>query len=248
MQKKILIFGSCVSRDPFNDLVKDFEVVDYFARSSLASLSGKPFSRSLELDLVSSKFQQRMITKDAKKVFFQRLENDDFDTLVIDFTDDRFHLLCFPDESLLTQSAELSKVKESLNISDAELINSFSDCYFDLWLVGYSNLIKILKNKNLIKKVVINGAFWASGDELGNRFDEKTSGQILRANMWFKKIYKEIEKDIPISQFCFYPEELLVANSKHKWGRAPFHFCPEFEEYFINFLRCNSPRVKNLVL
>lgn len=61
--KKVLIFGSCVTRDPFADLMisdSEFEVKDYYARSSFASLAGKPIV-GRDLSKILSPFQRKMV-------------------------------------------------------------------------------------------------------------------------------------------------------------------------------------------
>lgn len=240
MVKKILIYGSCVSRDPFTESIKEFEIVDYFARSSFASLSGSTFTQSLNLDLIQSKFQRRQVQRDIEKIFLKRIELDDFDILIVDFTDDRFNLLHFPDGSLLTLSAELRKViKKAHHFKEAKLVDAFSDLYFEFWCNGYEKIINTLKKNDSLNKLVVNFPFWGLKDELGNAFDHEVMHEIEKANFWFDRIYKKINEDVPISQFCRYPKDLCIASSQHKWGRAPFHFCTEFEAYFINFLRRN---------
>ena len=79
--RKILIFGSCVSRDPFTDNVFGFKLVDYYARSSFASLSGEKFTSPLDLSLIESKFQRRMIQRDASKLFLEALSLLEYDIL-----------------------------------------------------------------------------------------------------------------------------------------------------------------------
>ena len=54
VRPRVAILGSCVSRDIFNlpDAQARFEVVDYYARSSLASLVSRPWASPLPLERI----------------------------------------------------------------------------------------------------------------------------------------------------------------------------------------------------
>ncbi|HHP5549181.1 TPA: DUF6270 domain-containing protein, partial [Campylobacter jejuni] len=55
--KKICIFGSCVSRDIIEyDMKNNFELIDYYARSSFASLASSAMIEQSVLDNIQSSF------------------------------------------------------------------------------------------------------------------------------------------------------------------------------------------------
>ena len=65
---KILIFGSCVTRDAFEYIDKNrFSLVGYFARSSLGSAYTGKEVKSLNLDSISSSFQRSVVEADLYK-------------------------------------------------------------------------------------------------------------------------------------------------------------------------------------
>lgn len=80
---KVLILGSCVSRDIFNHggVHGEFELFAYYARSSLASLALQPLDEEVHLKKIKSTFQRRMVTQDIKKLFLAEIDNWSFDVL-----------------------------------------------------------------------------------------------------------------------------------------------------------------------
>ena len=106
---KILIFGSCVSRDILNypQAKAQFMLVDYYARSSIASLGAMSIEMPSEVQNIGSKFQRRMIERDIRKDFLKDLARLQFDVLLIDLIDERFNLYVEPDGRVCTLSSEL---------------------------------------------------------------------------------------------------------------------------------------------
>lgn len=236
-----MIFGSCVSRDPFDRPATKLEINDYFARSSFASLSGAPFSGELNLESIQSNFQRRMIQRDAQKTIIQEFKKNEFDLLLIDLIDDRFDLLILPDGQTITLSAELRKtIKEQQITPKAKTLKAFSKDYLDLWRIGYKKFIEVIKENKSIGKIYINAASWAPIDDRGNQFDERTSTLINEANRYLELAYKIISQDIPEHQFIFPQKDFLIADSMHKWGRTPFHLISRFEDNLIKELTKKS--------
>jgi len=114
---RVLVFESCVSRDPFGDLINPshmFSLIDYYARSSFASLSGKPLSEHLDLSMIESPFQRRMVERDLSKTFLD-LDLNEVDLIIIDFIDDRFPLIELEHGALCTVSDEFKKAELQLD-------------------------------------------------------------------------------------------------------------------------------------
>lgn len=230
--RKVLIFGSCVTRDPFENPIaagSKFEIKNYYARSSFASLAGKPILNE-NLSKISSPFQRKMVQKDFSKNFLD-YNFSSVDLILFDFIDDRFPLLELSDGSSCTESEEF---KKSELIFDAKKIHPFSNEFFARWEAGWSMVLDKLRSKNAINLVRINKVFLAEIDNSGIHF----AGQdfIKKMNSWLGKIYDRLSKDISESQFCNYVEAPFLADSDHKWGRSPFHFEKSIEEYLIKFL------------
>src|SRR5262245_35612735 len=106
---RLLIFGSCVSRDIFNYpwAKTQLALVDYYARSSIASLGARTIEMPSSVQNISSKFQRRMVERDIRKDFLNDLTRLQFDVLLIDLIDERFNLYVEPDGGACTLSSEL---------------------------------------------------------------------------------------------------------------------------------------------
>ena len=91
----IFIYGSCVSRDAFNFAEEgDFQIVDYYARSSLVSALAPPLSPAMyPLEKITSNFRRRSVERDISKTLLHALAQKSYHILLIDFVDERLHLV-----------------------------------------------------------------------------------------------------------------------------------------------------------
>jgi hypothetical protein len=225
--KKVLIFGSCVSRDAFEYAEPgEFEIIGYYARSSLASLATQPKIDKEILKKIESKFQRKMVEADMAKTFWQVLDEAEFDIFVMDFIDERFHLLEQNDGAISTISTEY---KNALNGEmPGHQISNMSDKKFELWAKSFQKLIGKLTHRKIVTKLVINKVFWSNKTDSGASISGFTLEQINNTNAFLNKLYLEAEKFITPSFFIEYKENLLYCDSNHKWGIAPFHYNDSF--------------------
>lgn len=232
---RVVIFGSCVSRDVFDFVTtEDIAIDHYYARSSFASaFSTIPvddiFSKSIQ-----STFQRRQVRADLSKTFSASLRDMNFDILLVDFTDERFPLFQLPDAGIITVSAELHKTNfpGSLN---GHFIQSFSVEHFRLWEKGWENFIRISRANKFLHKIRINCALWSRLTEHGKAFMEPyTYNYIATANSYFKKIYRRTMEDVQESNLYRYDNSLFLGKDDHKWGIAPFHYV---DSYYLATLK-----------
>jgi hypothetical protein len=239
---KILIFGSCVSRDVFNVIDQenlDFSIVDFFARTSLASLSCNPVSIDIDLLSIESAFQRRSVERDLNKIFFTFLPNCVFDVLLMDFVDDRFNLLMFPDGSGITESAEFKKSKHVIS-GGSRQIPRFSKDFFRVWECGWELLKNKLVKMNKLERILINKVYFSTHDDNGKFF--KFYAYIDEANKYLENVYNKLQSDLKVEQFVNYKDLEMVSDSSHRWGTSPFHYtnsiykcCYLYTKNFSNF-------------
>lgn len=220
---KVFILGSCVSRDPFELAAQDdFKIVDYFARSSFASLGAKPYVDEEILEKIESSFQQRVVRADMEKTVFSRLLESDYDFLLIDLVDERFSI-ALRGESIHTFSSEYKKALYRPN--SYRLVRPDAPEWMDYWRIGLKKLANFLKFNELDQKVLINKIYWTfEGDYSG--FLNKKYGPDYRnrVNESLNLMYEELRLALPKSRFICYAENDLRVDISHKWGLAPFHF------------------------
>lgn len=121
--RKIDIFGSCVTRDLFECKNADkLSVGEYIARQSLFSAFAPPIHwEKDEISALTSDFQKRLLINDFEKLSFNRLKESNNKYLIIDFIDERFNIVRV-NNSYLTYSAELMR-SEYLNNKEYSIID-----------------------------------------------------------------------------------------------------------------------------
>lgn len=220
---KVLIIGSCVTRDAFELLESStgIKVVEYFARTSLGSLFAEPLS-SVDLSGIKSNFQKRIVEYDLEKHFLNYIDTADFDLLIYDPIDERFNLLDYGDGVRVTLSNESSVV---LDRNAASTIASGSDSFYSYWEDGWRKLLDLLRKKNKYSSLLVNNVQWSERTESGASFDKShNSVAIAKANAFLNKLYSRMRQDLDESHFIHKVDDLFVGADTHKWGVSPFHY------------------------
>ena len=101
---RIGIFGSCVTRDLFEDPAVRPSLARYTSRSSLISAVAQPVALDAERVRLDSSFQRRCVIEDFGKRFLAELASERLDWLVVDLIDERFDVLRTP-SSFVTRSS-----------------------------------------------------------------------------------------------------------------------------------------------
>lgn len=256
---KVLIFGSCVSRDILaypSKFQSNFELVDYYSRCSLASLSAIPFTKplSVNVDNIKSSFQKKMVERDMLKTFFDDIKKHQFDILLIDLIDERFNLWIGAESQVCTISAELG---QSGFVADhpGRVEVSGSEQFWKRWEAGWENFIYRISSIGALHRLIINKVFWSKCIENGSCFQGGySSKRIMDANDLLVRMYRRIENDIPNSQIIDFPEHCLLAAAEHKWGISPFHYVERYYELahrkivnilLIQKMNKKTPKTKN---
>ncbi|WP_417702385.1 DUF6270 domain-containing protein [Pseudophaeobacter sp.] len=221
----IFIFGSCVSRDILEIAsLKGLTLTDYYARSSFASLAGRPYTDHEALERLDSPFQKRILARDHDKSIFEAVQQASFDILLVDFIDERFRITRRPDGSIATMSNEFVRVMSERE--DSEVIETNTDERRSLWLAGWKKFIDVIAATRQMEKIVINRVYWDTS------YDRPRPGTpyIERMNDELDWYYEEVAESCPDAQWLSHPAPLLKSDSQHKWGPAPYHYSKEFYE------------------
>ena len=236
---KIFIWGSPVSRDCFNYPSSSFELVKYHARCSCVSAMSKPVSLNCtNLDTIEGEFKRQTIINDFQKQLLLDLKTMEFDILLIDFIDERFALKIDNEGRVVTVSAELQETG-SVTLDDS-LIYVGDEKRFSLWHESWNKFINFCDRYSIRDKIRLNCVRWADHMENGESIPNFTKNYIDQNNAFLDRLYKIAAKDIPESHHIHYPEEFLVANSKHRWGISPFHYIDRLYEHTIERLFLSS--------
>lgn len=224
---KVLILGSCVTRDVIEfDEQNTIELVEYFARSSIAGFGLRAAERNLDCSGISSGFQRRVVEYEIKKTLKNFISDNSFDILCIDLIDERFGLLSSEDRMLvMSRSNELLLTDVETVYHDLELIQPLTDEFFQLWEKGWCNLCHTLIEKKCLNRVLVSKVFWSHIDSAGDSLEHMyRKGWINKNNEFLEKLYKRMAEDLAPSQFIEFEPDEIRADKMHKWGLSPFHY------------------------
>jgi len=220
---KLLIFGSCASRDAVEYATPEsIELVDYFARSSFSSLTSKADLDSGALSKIKSDFQRSMVHRDMSKTFWKVLKQENFDLFLVDLIDERFAIIQNSNGALHTLSNEYATARN--NQTEGIIYPATSIEKFVLWQKGWNKTVSILRKQNALHKLVVNRVYWASKDSQGNDLLDTKASLIKVANIQLDRMYDYITEHDSDVTFLTYPRGMLTADVEHKWGVAPFHY------------------------
>lgn len=239
MSARILIFGSCVSRDILNyDADRTLELSAYYARSSFASAFAPAVTTDAYSHTLKSKFQAGIVKADLQNSFSASLEGLNFDVLLIDLIDERFNLFEEDNAGVFTLSNELLSTALDITAINGKLIKAQTDDFYRLWEKGWSRFITTLKSMDRLKDVFIHKTFWSFTTQSGNDYSSiYREEQISAANSFLQRLYARIAADLPAQQFIEPPPQFLYGADNHKWGISPFHYVDDYYKFMLEQLK-----------
>lgn len=230
----ILILGSCVTRDIFNfNEASNYKIIDYFARTSFASLYSPHIEYKLELNDLTSTFQNKIVRCDLDKIFKKYLRVGECDLLIIDLIDERFDLFEFKNGSIITLSNELVASGFNHESFDGKVIKSSSPEFIEIWQRSWNDFVYDMRKIGQFHKVRLHKSFWSLKDEHDKPLGIYTVKVIEDSNNFLMKLYSIAEKDLERLQILEADSSFLKVPLNHKWGLSPFHF---IDEYYLSIL------------
>lgn len=236
---RLMIFGSCVSRDVLNfDVEKAIALVDYYARSSFASaFAAKPGVDTYSANLQSG-FQAAIVKADLEKSLQHSIREQSFDLFLIDLIDERFNVFVTDEGALFTVSNELRSAGFDPQAEIGTLVKSGSEEFFALWEAGWERFVSILKETGQLNKVVVNRTLWSSQTSAGNDFSPQfQAAYIAESNSFLMRLYERMDCDLSAQQFISPPSSMICGNEQHKWGISPFHYVDDYYLFMLHELR-----------
>jgi hypothetical protein len=159
----------------------------------------------------------------------------EFDVLLVDLIDDRFHLLEHRRNCFATASTEF--VKALGETRRGRRVSNDSDEFSTLWMTGFTRFLQLLEHHQQTHKLRINRVFWSDRDVDGNGVHTVDAQSIKDANARLGKRYEQMASLLPPTAFYDYPEACFVADANHRWGLSPYHYAPPFYGATVAHLR-----------
>lgn len=224
MSLRVLIYGSCVTRDAVETWEPDqLTMIDYVARQSLISAMAPPSDpEDFRLSQIDSSFQRRMLRGDIQSSLLTVVDarRDDFDLLLWDLTDERNGVQAHPDGGWVTRLRNFEKEKlfrgelgRTVQLSDPE--------HSRLWNRALDAFLSALGERGLLDRLVINATSWAKTDDHGESFSPAEGESDALINRLTRSA---IGAGVPAVKPA---PEAVRGLVDHKWGRAPFHYVPD---------------------
>lgn len=221
MTIRTFIWGSCVSRDTFEFLPDDYQLLGYVARQSWISVGS--VAGQVEIGEMTSDFQRRMTEGDAAGDALDRIEAkaDETDLLLLDLCDERLGILELQDGSVITRSVEkIGNGAQTTLDDDGRALALGDSVHFERWRAAAAAIRDRLAAQGLLGKTLVLAPEWALFDDEANPSPTSFGMGAVDVNGRYAAYYAVLES-LGFNVVQLGP---TVAGSQHKWGRAPFHF------------------------
>lgn len=228
---RVVIYGSCVSRDTFEFLNPDrFQLDRYIARQSLISAYSVPTAvDDSDLDRLASDFQRRTVRDDFRGSLHHDLMalGAAADVVLWDLTDERLGVWDLGGGSYVTRSVELiaSGLDRELQ-ARGRLIGYGSREHRTLWANAVHQFAASVRNAGFRSPPVLIAPPWATVDEHGRKVSAVHAPDAGRANRVLARYVALAGGVTTLSA----PDCSITASSTHQWGPAPYHYADHVYE------------------
>ncbi|OLT41905.1 hypothetical protein BJF86_02555 [Serinicoccus sp. CNJ-927] len=230
MTVRTFIYGSCVSRDTFERLPRDFELLGYVARQSLVSAFTPSTTRTLPTADTRSDFQRRMITNDWESSLERQLREhaDRVDLLLWDLCDERVGLRRLERLSRrptmhawATRSVDSIRAGVDAELEEFRLVPFASGRHRVLFLHALRRFGTLLDELGLRQRTLLLAPAWATHTSEGSRVPTSFGLDPARANRLFHDYHSTASQITGVDLVTIHD---VAADPHHAWGPAPFHY------------------------
>lgn len=223
---KVLIYGSCVSRDTFEGLDRTrFALVEYVARQSLISAFA-PHTFSLPVPEDTSRFRARMVEGDLSGNMPSVVTRhaSDTDAVLWDLADERLGVYVLPDGSVVTRSADtIGTVLDDACARHGRLVEHGTDEHVALFTDALGHWTDLLRAHGLLEKTVVLAPDWAAQATGGAPVPTSFGTSADVANDRYRSYYEAVDA----AGFHVVRVDDVMASAEHRWGTAPFHYADD---------------------
>jgi hypothetical protein len=228
---RVVIYGSCVSRDTFDFLDQGaFQLARYIARQSLISAYAQPTPLDeSDIENLTSEFQKRTIRDDFRASLDEDLQTfgADADLLLWDLTDERFGVWDLGGGRYVTRSVELVTSGLDAHLRETGTLVEFgSRRHLALWEDALRDFASSVRRAGLRRPPILLAPRWAEHDERGAPVRSVLGPDTRTANRTMRKYLRRAGS----IQTVTVPSSMVAAGSNHRWGPAPYHYTDEVYE------------------
>lgn len=232
---RLTVYGSCVSRDAASVLEgRSWSVERYIARQSLISAGTSADVSRMDLSGLTSAFVRRSFLSDAAGDLEAQLAEvaRRTDILLWDLTDERLGVIETAPGCFLTRSTE-GMTARLYEWAGDRLLELGTDGHLHQWERALPGFRAVLERCGLLERTVLLNAPWALRTAAGEPTVSSWGLTAQEANCMIAEYVEEVRKELPVPVLRV-PDELVVADTRHRWGAAPFHYAPGLYEWVAN--------------
>ena len=227
----LAIVGSCVSRDALEFHPDGFNLLGYFARTSLISQATEPVeigNDDLESDL--SPFARRVVEQDLTSNVVASLGELSPRILLLDLIDERFRIVR-SGSGWITYSPYFSQTSLGKSLANAPALALLDNERLPLFKESVATLANQINATLPNVRMVVHRAFYAEfyRDEDGTKpFDPSALEAARVVNELMRTMYDHLSATLRSAASIEVTPDLVVADAQHKWGLDHFHYVPDY--------------------
>ncbi|KQU68203.1 DUF6270 domain-containing protein [Phycicoccus sp. Root101] len=233
-ETRVLIYGSCVSRDTFEFLPDGHTLLAYVARQSAISVGSPAAGVKAQLTELPSAFQNRMVAGDVKGDLLDVLGRvaPQVDVLLVDLIDERGGVIAIGGGHV-TKLAEMWAAGGRTATRGGRHIPFGTDEHFALWVPAVDAVVTRIAELGLLPRTVVLRTPWASLLDDGGQVP--VPGWMTppdEANLQYARYFDHLtELGLSVVEL---PEDLARSTTEHQWGPSPFHYTAQAYEHLAS--------------
>jgi len=237
---RIGIFGSCVTRDLFEDPAVYPALAQYASRSSVISVVAEPVPLDPDLVRLDSAFQRRCVMEDFDKTFFSRLEPTGIEWLLVDLIDERFEVQ-WTETSCVTRSSAYmgAGLDGSVGCGRApvrRLTAEADDLLAEAMIIFADRVTAVIPPE----RVIVHRAGWLTRYRDRDRvfsFPDERVDFAGRHNMALDRAYDHLEARLGSASTITLDRSRYTCDAGHRWDLEPYHYEPAYNAAALVRLR-----------
>ena len=233
------IFGSCVTRDLFEDAALRPALARYASRSSLISAVAAPVALDHARVRLDSAFQRRCVIEDFDKRFLTKLEHERLDWLVIDLIDERFDVLRTPASYVTCSSAyQGAGLAADDGFDRVRRLTGEAAALIERAAREFAERVTAVLAP---ERVIVHRARWMLRYRDGaalHDFRADRADFAAHHNDALDHAYDALEQHLGGGAAAIaLDRDRYVADARHRWDLEPFHYEPAYNAAALERLR-----------
>ncbi|WP_157598474.1 DUF6270 domain-containing protein [Phycicoccus sp. Root101] len=223
---RVLIAGSCVSRDTFAFLdPMEFALSEYVARQSLVSAFAGPSEPVIDSAVLPSRFQQRVLLADAAASLPEVVTQaaDSVDLVLWDLVDERLGVHRHVDGGLTTDSVEIRSILGETVPDGVQRLPFGSPEHLSLFRESLEGWRELLERTGLLDRTVLLAPLWAMTTDEGEVVPESFGAGADEGNALTEPYIEAAVRVLGVPVLGRTGPD-PHAGTTHQWGPAPFHY------------------------